>query len=106
MLDEKHLKLCLTIFNRIHKIQEKGVYSYSEVSNVLKLIENIRNEFGDSDSLDKGIEYYYKNLPNTDIGNVNYNNYIPRGADSVRSSSAHNINLIGDCVLNLWKGLD
>lgn len=49
-------------------------------------------------------EYCGTHLPNSNIENVNYNNYIPRGSDSVRSSSVHNINLIGDCVLNLWKG--
>ena len=49
----------------------------------------------------------YKNiyLPRTHINSIYYNNYIPTGCDSVRSASAHNINLIGDIVLNLWKGL-
>jgi hypothetical protein len=40
------------------------------------------------------------------ITQIHYNNYIPCGADSVRSTSAHNINLIGDIVLNLWKGFN
>lgn len=49
-------------------------------------------------------EYCGRQLPNTNIENINYNNYIPRGCDSVRSASAHNINLIGKCVLKLWRG--
>lgn len=44
-------------------------------------------------------------LPGTSINSIYYNNYIPTGCDSVRSASAHNINLIGDIVLNFWKGL-
>lgn len=50
-------------------------------------------------------EYCGRHLPNTNIENVHYNNYIPAPCDSVRSASAHNINLIGDVVLNLWKTL-
>lgn len=44
-------------------------------------------------------------LPRTNIVNINYNNYIPRGKDSVRSSHVHNINLISDEVLSLMKGM-
>jgi len=48
-------------------------------------------------------EYGGEHLPRTNVVNINYNNYIPLGGDSVRSASVHNINLIGDIVLNLWK---
>lgn len=49
----------------------------------------------------------YKNhfLPRTRVSEIYYNNYIPKPCDSVRSSSVHNINIIGDIVLNLWKEL-
>jgi len=50
-------------------------------------------------------EYAGWHLPGTSINSIYYNNYIPTGGDSVRSASAHNINLIGDIVLNFWKGL-
>ena len=44
-------------------------------------------------------------LPRANVSEIYYNNYIPIGCDSVRSASAHNINLIGDIVLNLWRSL-
>ena len=49
----------------------------------------------------------YKNhfLPRTRVSEIYYNNYIPKPCGSVRSSSVHNINIIGDIVLNLWKEL-
>lgn len=51
-------------------------------------------------------KYCNEFLPRTTkIKKIFYNNYIPVPCDSVRSASAHNINLIGDVVLNLWKTL-
>lgn len=50
-------------------------------------------------------EYFTWHLPGTSIDSIYYNNYIPTCCDSVRSASAHNINLIGDIVLNLWRSL-
>lgn len=49
----------------------------------------------------------YKNyfLPRTNVNKIYYNNYIPKRCDSVRASSVHNINIIGDIVLNFWKEL-
>lgn len=44
-------------------------------------------------------------LPTTNISEIYYNNYIPLPCNSVRSASVHNINIIGDIVLNLWKTL-
>lgn len=44
-------------------------------------------------------QYINGHLPKTGINSIYYNNYIPTGCDSVRSASVHNINLIGDIVL-------
>lgn len=39
----------------------------------------------------------------TTVKDIFYNNYIPRGGDSVRAASAHNINIVGSDVLKLWE---
>ena len=44
-------------------------------------------------------------LPCTNIDSIFYNNYIPKGCDSVRSASAHNISLVGDVAISVWQGL-
>lgn len=49
--------------------------------------------------------YFDVFLPRANVSEIYYNNYIPTGCDSVRSASAHNINLIGDIALNLWRSL-
>lgn len=50
-------------------------------------------------------EFCGSTLPRTSINSIYYNNYVPTGCDSVRAASAHNINIVGDCVLKLWKDL-
>jgi hypothetical protein len=50
-------------------------------------------------------EFCGRTLPVTPINSIYYNNYMPRGGDSVRSASSHNISKISECVLKIWKDL-
>ena len=50
-------------------------------------------------------EYCGITLPRTNINSIYYNNYIPKGEDSVKSASAHNIKLISQDVIKIWEQL-
>ena len=47
--------------------------------------------------------HYY--LPRSNINDIYYNNYIPSNSDSVRSASAHNLNIIYEDVKKLWDDI-
>ena len=49
-------------------------------------------------------QYYTTYLPHTNISDIYYNNYIPVAEDSVRAATVHNIHIIGDNVIKIWKG--
>ncbi len=71
-------------------------------------INNVVNNFikyPDTGFMITKAEYCGSTLPRTSVNTIYYNNYIPLGADSVRSSSSHNISKIGDCILKIWKDL-
>ncbi len=69
MIDQEYLDFCLTFFNKIHKIQIKGTYSYSEISKVVKDIENNLDKIQyEKDTLLKYLDLFYEEMPNNDIG--------------------------------------
>ncbi len=68
MTDKEYLDFCLTFFNKIHNIQLKGIYSYSEISKVVKDIENNLDKIKDKETMIKYLDLFYKEMPNNDIG--------------------------------------
>jgi len=68
MTDKEYLDFCLTFFNKIHKIQIKGTYSYSEISKVVKDIENNLDKIKEKETMIKYLDLFYEEMPNNDIG--------------------------------------
>ena len=68
MTDKEYLDFCLTFFNKIHNIQLKGTYSYSEISKVVKDIENNLDKIKDKETMIKYLDLFYEEMPNNDIG--------------------------------------
>lgn len=66
---KEYLDFCLKVFNKILKIQEKAMYSYTELSNLVKDIENeISNVQYEKETLIGYLDRFYKEVPNNDIG--------------------------------------
>ncbi len=69
--NQEYLDFCLTFFNKIHNIQIKGIYSYSEISKVVKDIEsNLDKIQYNKEGLLKYLDLFYEEMPNNDIGHA------------------------------------
>lgn len=64
----EYLDFCLEYFNKIHRIQERGVYSHTEISNLIKDIEGNLDKIKEKEIMIHYIDLFYKELPSNDIG--------------------------------------
>ncbi len=68
MTDQEYLDFCRTFFDKIHKIQIKGTYSHSEISKIIKDIENNLDKIKEKEIAIKYIDLFYEEMPSNDVG--------------------------------------
>lgn len=61
------LERCVRFWNQIHDIEIKDVFSYAEVSKVIKDIEAELPELAELNNLPKYLDYWYSKPPKTKL---------------------------------------
>lgn len=65
-----YLKFCLKFFDRILQVEKRGTYSYTEISNVVRAIENEIDKVDPArkEELISYLDLFYKEIPCNDFG--------------------------------------
>lgn len=55
-----YLEFCLKFFNKIYAIQQRGIYSHAEVSNLMREIESVFDQIKDKNNTQQLLDWYYR----------------------------------------------
>jgi uncharacterized protein HemY len=55
-----YLDFCLKFFNKIYAIQQRGIYSHAEVSNLMREIESVLDEIKEKNDTQKLLDWYHR----------------------------------------------
>lgn len=55
-----YLDFCLYFFNRIYAIQERGLYSHAEVSNLMREVEGVLDKIKEKNQTQQLLDWYHR----------------------------------------------
>ncbi len=55
-----YLDFCLKFFNKIYAIQQRGLYSHREVSNLMREIESVLDQIKEKNQTQQLLDWYYR----------------------------------------------